>query len=61
LVAVQQGIAERITDAKLLRAAFAYPFLTLKVVLMIHWQALKIWLKGGRYHSKPAPPLEEVS
>jgi uncharacterized protein len=61
LVAVQQGTAETITDGKLLYAAFAYPFLTLKVVIMIHWQALKIWLKGGRYHSKPAPPLEEVS
>ncbi|CRI65682.1 conserved hypothetical protein [Thiocapsa sp. KS1] len=61
LVAVQQGIAETITDGKLLHAAFAYPFLTLKVVLMIHWQALKIWLKGGSYHSKPTPPLEEVS
>jgi DUF1365 family protein len=61
LVAVQQGVAEQVTDAKLLHAAFAYPFLTLKVVIMIHWQALKIWLKGGSYHPKPTPPKEEVS
>lgn len=61
LVAVQQGTAERITDARLLYAALAYPLLTLKVVAMIHWQALKIWLKGGRFHPKPAPPKEEVS
>lgn len=61
LVAVQQGIAQRVTDGKLLYAAVAYPLLTLKVVLMIHWEALKIWLKGGRYHPKPTPPKEEVS
>ncbi|MBK1645963.1 hypothetical protein CKO25_15155 [Thiocapsa imhoffii] len=61
LVAVQQGTAERMTDRRLLHAAFAYPFLTLKVVAMIHWQALKIWLKGGTYHAKPAPPAKEIS
>lgn len=61
LVAVQQGVAEPLTDAGLLRAAIAYPFLTLKVVAMIHWHALKIWLKGGRFYHKPAPPLKEVT
>ncbi len=61
LVAVQQGMAQRVTDGKLLYAAVAYPLLTLKVVLMIHWEALKIWLKGGRYHPKPSPPKEEIS
>ncbi|AHF02989.1 hypothetical protein MARPU_03200 [Marichromatium purpuratum 984] len=48
-------------DAGLLRAALSYPLMTLKVMLMIHWQALKIWLRGGRYHAKPEPPREEVS
>jgi DUF1365 family protein len=61
LVAVQQGTAEPMTDRRLLYAAIAYPFLTLKVVVMIHWQALKIWLRGGRYHPKPIPPQVEVS
>jgi DUF1365 family protein len=61
LVAVQQGTAEPVTDRRLLHAAIAYPFLTLKVVAMIHWQALKIWLRGGRYHPKPNPPQVEVS
>ncbi|NCA71031.1 MAG: DUF1365 domain-containing protein [Sphingobacteriia bacterium] len=61
LVAVQQGKEERITDRRLLYAAIAYPLLTLKVIVMIHWQALKIWLKGGRYYDKPDPPREEVS
>ena len=36
-------------------AAFALtkPFSTLGVTLAIHWQALKLWLKGAKYHSKP--------
>jgi uncharacterized protein len=40
--------ADRIplADPTLLRALFAYPFLTLKVVAAIHWEALRLWLKG---------------
>tara|TARA_R110000787_G_scaffold15088_39_gene46595 strand:- start:4498 stop:5286 length:789 start_codon:yes stop_codon:yes gene_type:complete len=37
------------------------PFMTLKVVAGIHWEALKIWLRGGKFHSKPEPPAHEVS
>jgi DUF1365 family protein len=29
--------------------------------MAIHWQALKIWLKGARFHRKPPPPIEEVT
>ncbi len=61
LVAVQRGSIRELSDRNLLRAAVGYPLLTLKVVVMIHWQALKIWLRGGRYHPKPAPPTEEIS
>lgn len=61
LVAVQQGRAEGITDGRLLYAAFTYPLLTMKVMAMIHWQALKIWLKGGRYHPKTSDPRGEVT
>ena len=35
------------------------PWATLKVVAAIHWQALKIWLRGARYHPKPEPPIQE--
>jgi uncharacterized protein len=30
-----------------------YPLVTFKVVGLIHWQALKLTLKGVRYHRKP--------
>lgn len=35
-----------LTDATLLKLLLAYPFMTAKVVLGIHWEALLLWLKG---------------
>ena len=32
---------------------FAYPFLTLKVILAIYWQALRLWLKGVPFFTHP--------
>ncbi len=61
LVAVQRGTRQELTDSNLLRAALAFPLLTFKVVALIHWQALKIWLRGATYFPKPAPPPEEVT
>jgi uncharacterized protein len=31
------------------------------VLALIHWQALKLWRKGARYHPVPEPPAEPVS
>ena len=42
-----------LTDRTLLRALLAYPFLTLKVVAAIHWEALRLWLKGVRPTARP--------
>lgn len=61
LVAAQVARAEPFTSAALLRALLAVPFLTFKVMAMIHWQALKIWLRGATFFPKPVPPREEVS
>ena len=62
LVATQTGRAtavhyRRSCCCRLLRV----PFQTLKVLAAIHWQALKIWVQGARFHRKPAPPIEEIS
>ena len=48
-------------DAALLRVFFTHPLLTLKVVIAIHWEALRLWLKGIRVQSRPAPPPQSVS
>lgn len=43
-----------LTDGQVLRALLAYPFVTLKVMGAIHWEALRLWWKGATYHPKPA-------
>jgi uncharacterized protein len=61
LVASQSGQARDFNDKALLRILFTMPWATAKVLVLIHWQALKIWLRGGRFHRKPDPPAQEVS
>jgi uncharacterized protein len=61
LVATHRGARRPLDDRQLLRAFLAYPFLTLKVVGGIHWEALKLWLKGVQFHSRPEPPSAGVS
>jgi uncharacterized protein len=55
--------AERqaLTDARIVKAVLLMPWMTLKVVAGIHWEALKIWLRGARFHRKPAPPTVETT
>lgn len=50
-----------LTDVALLRAFVTIPFLTLRVVAGIHWEALKIWLKGVKLRPRPPPPGVPVS
>ena len=55
------GTAAPLGSASLLKAFFAYPLLTLGVVVRIHWQALRLWLKRVPFFTKPEPPLEETT
>ncbi len=44
-------------DAAAVRAAFfGMPLMTIGVILRIHWQAIRLWLKRVPLFSKPAPP-----
>jgi DUF1365 family protein len=56
LVATLSGRFTELTDAGLLRALIAMPFVTLKVWLLIHVQALKLWRRGAVFHRTPPPP-----
>jgi DUF1365 family protein len=61
LVAMQTGNRKNFTTTNLLLYFFMMPLMTMKIMFLIHWQALKIWIKGGKYHSKPEPPIERTS
>jgi DUF1365 family protein len=59
LHAAFKGARRPLTDLQVLRLAATMPFLTLKVVAAIHWEALRIWLKGVTLRPAPkaAPPM----
>lgn len=50
-----------LTDAMLLRLFFAMPVITVKVIAAIHWEAVRLWLKGlrfrPRYPDAVSPPV----
>jgi uncharacterized protein len=50
-----------LTDAQLLLAFITHPLLTLKVVAGIHWEALRLWLKGARLQERPAAPAQSLT
>lgn len=45
LVSLLTGKRYPLTDRKLLGCALKYPLLTLKVIALIHWHALRLWLR----------------
>ncbi len=43
-----------ITGGSLARVLLAYPLMTMKVICMIYWQALRLWIKGATFYVHPA-------
>jgi DUF1365 family protein len=50
------GRLQALTAASARRAFFGSPLMTLGVILRIHWQALRLWLKHVPFFGKPTPP-----
>jgi DUF1365 family protein len=46
------GEQKPLTDGNLLRYFFSIPFVTLKVIALIHWNAMILWLKKIPYRKK---------
>lgn len=61
IVAALDATRRELNDAALLGALFAYPLMTLKVIAAIHWEALRLWLRGLAVHRRPAPPKRPVT
>jgi hypothetical protein len=55
------GRVAQLTSARLLRAVLTNPLYPLKVIGLIHYQAVKLFLKGLRHFHKPEPPSVTIS
>ncbi len=55
------GRRRALTDKALLRVLIRHGALSVKVITAIHWEALKLWLKGLRIQPRPAPPAYPVT
>jgi uncharacterized protein len=53
LAATFNGRRRALTTAALLWSAFALPLVTFKIMAAIHWEALRLWLKGARLVPRP--------
>ena len=54
LAATFSGRRRALTTTALLRSFVALPLVTLKIMAAIHWEALRLWLKGARLVPRPA-------
>ena len=49
-------LRERALDSRgLARVLWRYPLMTTQVITAIHWQALRLWMKGVPVHDHPKP------
>lgn len=61
VVASLSGARKPLTSTGLLRASLRRPLGALRTTILIHWQALKLKLKGAKYRSRPTPPKTEIT
>jgi hypothetical protein len=61
LVARLEAHRKPLDDAALALAFVSHPLLTLKVVAAIHWEALRLWLKGVKLQERPPAPARALT
>ncbi|MGI3170240.1 DUF1365 domain-containing protein [Pseudooceanicola sp. C21-150M6] len=61
LIATLTGPLEPLTNRAILGACLRRPFGSRRVLALIHWQALKLFIKRARYRNRPPAPATEVS
>jgi len=52
LVALQEGIKVTLNNKNLIKVFFSHPMMSFKIILAIHFEAFKLWVKGIRFVKK---------
>ena len=52
LLSTLTGGRAELTTSNLTRLTLAFPLVTLKIIFLIHWEALRLWLKGTPFRTK---------
>lgn len=52
---------QALSDRSLLRSFLGIPLVTAKVILAIHWEAARLWLKGIRIRERPKPSANGIT
>lgn len=61
LIATLTGKRRPLSNRAILLSCLRRPLGARRVLALIHWQALKLWIKGALYRGRPQPPQEDVS
>jgi DUF1365 family protein len=61
LLTSMTGKLKPLNQKNLLKSFIHYPFMTILVMGRIHYQALKLWIKGIRYYPKAQLPKENMT
>jgi len=61
LIATLFGPRAPLSNRRILGSALRRPFGPLRALVLIHWQAVKLYIKGAPFRRRPLPPEEEVS
>jgi len=61
VTATLSGPRNPLTNRGLIKASLRRPLGALRTMILIHWQALRLRLKGATYRTRPLPPKTEVS
>lgn len=61
LIATLTGPRKPLSNRTILGAMLRRPLGARRVLALIHWQALKLWIKRAVFRPRPTPPVDEVS
>ena len=61
VIATLTGQLEPLSDRGILSMLVRRPLGSVRVLALIHWQALKLWAKGAKYCTRPTPPEGDLS